>query len=260
MLKACLIHASLKQFFLIKISWRTGEYNTRTQPINLQQIEKHKFIYDYNLIQLNLIQYIQIIQNQKIFIIYGQACIGFRVLVKQKLTKSIILNWSGRMHSHIGFGTSPTIEGIAAVGNLGQCANARSSNALEVRTVQEIVKSLQYLQKALLDQQYYKSSDQLRASSRGNTRGASVIRTDWAQRVRRLLIKFKIKFWSSTPQKFFNTNQLEQLGGQQDSQCRDKIQQYQGYKPAEATIHFLLTLRYKSMGSKEDQRPSQSIL
>jgi len=41
----------------------------------------------------------------------------------------------------LGLKQHPTIEGVAAVGNLGQCANARSSNALEVTTVQEIVKS-----------------------------------------------------------------------------------------------------------------------
>ena len=41
----------------------------------------------------------------------------------------------------LGLKQHPTIEGVAAVGNLGQCANARSSNALEMMTVQEIVKS-----------------------------------------------------------------------------------------------------------------------
>jgi len=42
----------------------------------------------------------------------------------------------------LGLEQNPTTEGVAAVGNLGQCANARSSNALEVRKVQEIVKPL----------------------------------------------------------------------------------------------------------------------
>jgi len=42
----------------------------------------------------------------------------------------------------LGLKQNPTIEGVAAVGNLGQCANARSSNALEVKKVQEIVNPL----------------------------------------------------------------------------------------------------------------------
>jgi len=42
----------------------------------------------------------------------------------------------------LGLEQNPTTEAVAAVGNLGQCAKARSSNALAVKTVQEIVKSM----------------------------------------------------------------------------------------------------------------------
>eukprot|EP01025_Chloroclados_australasicus_P027757 TRINITY_DN2746_c0_g1_i5.p5 TRINITY_DN2746_c0_g1~~TRINITY_DN2746_c0_g1_i5.p5 ORF type:complete len:106 (+),score=5.01 TRINITY_DN2746_c0_g1_i5:407-724(+) len=43
-----------------------------------------------------------------------------------------------------------------------------------------------------------RSPGQLRASSRGNTKGASVVRNHWAQRARRRIVKLGVKSRGST--------------------------------------------------------------
>jgi hypothetical protein len=91
-----------------------------------------------------------------------------------RLTKAIMHSWFGRLTSHIGTETrSEPLRG-AAVKNLGQWTQVRI-NPWRMRPVFCKVVS----QDEENDSNLGWSADQLRASSRGKTKGAGVIRFDW---------------------------------------------------------------------------------